>query len=87
MEDTGMRVNERKISIQEMLNAHYEGRLLEIVGCSTSSFIQPISRVTYRDQRIRLNTNNSSPYVSYLNNLLTDIMMGPESHKWVHSLE
>jgi branched-chain amino acid aminotransferase len=38
-EDTGLNVMERYISIHEVLNAAAEGRLIEVIGCSTSSFI------------------------------------------------
>jgi hypothetical protein len=43
------RVREKQISIHEIINAHEEGRLLEVIGCSTSSFIQAINKVTYRN--------------------------------------
>uniref|UniRef100_A0A7S3IPF6 Uncharacterized protein n=1 Tax=Strombidium inclinatum TaxID=197538 RepID=A0A7S3IPF6_9SPIT len=86
-EDTGMRVNERQVSIHEMMNAYYEGRLIEVIGCSTSSIIQPINRITYRDQRIRLETDGSSKYTSYLSGLMQDVMMGPTSHKWITAME
>lgn len=37
--DKGLKVVERDISIHEIINADKEGRLVEIIGCSTSSFI------------------------------------------------
>lgn len=37
--DKGMVVREKQISIHEIFNCFNEGRLLEIIGCSTSSFI------------------------------------------------
>ncbi len=50
--DKGMKVVERDISIHEIINANKEGRLVEIIGCSTSSFIQPINKIVYKDQNI-----------------------------------
>ena len=47
--DKGMKVVERDISIHEIINANKEGRLVEIIGCSTSSFIQPINKIVYKD--------------------------------------
>ena len=82
-----MSIEERPISIHEIINAHHESRLVEVIGCSTSSHIQPISRIVYRENNIELNTNKDSTYVSYLNNLITNIMVGPNTHKWVTSLE
>ncbi|MFN9901415.1 MAG: branched chain amino acid aminotransferase, partial [bacterium] len=37
--DKGLKVIERDISIHEIINANKEGRLIEVIGCSTSSFI------------------------------------------------
>ena len=78
---------ERDISIHEIINANKEGRLVEVIGCSTSSFIQPINKIVYKDQTVQLNTNKDSEYVSYLNNLITNIMIGSDDHKWVFSME
>lgn len=86
-EETGLSVKERYISIHEVLNAHKEGRLIEVIGCSTSSFLQPVNKITYKDQTIKLRTSKDSEYVSYLRNILTEVMVGPDSHEWVTSLE
>lgn len=81
------KVVEKQISIHEIINAFEEDRLIEIIGCSTSSFIQAINKITYRDKNVQLNTNKDSKYVRYLNQKITDIMVGPDSHPWVTSLE
>jgi len=60
---------------------------MEVIGVSTSSHIQPISRIVYKNHNLQLNTNKDSKYCSYLNALITDIMQGPASHPWVTSLE
>jgi len=39
MKDTGMIVMEKNISIHEIIEAYNEGRLIEAIGCSTSSHI------------------------------------------------
>lgn len=74
---------ERNISIHELISAYYEDRLIEAVGCSTPSHIQPISKIVYRENTLDLRTNKDSFYVSYLNNLVTNIMTGPDHHEWV----
>jgi len=38
-EETGINVTERAISIHEILNAHKESRLIEVIGTSTPSFV------------------------------------------------
>jgi hypothetical protein len=88
LKDTDIQsVREKQISIHEIINCHEEGRLIEVIGCSTSSFIQVINKITYRDKNVKLNTHKDSKYVKYLNDKITDIMIGPDSHPWVTSLE
>ena len=86
-QDTGMIVEERNISIHELIEAHKESRLIEAIGSSTSSHIQPINKIVYKDYKIELGTDGNSKYVSYLNNLVTDVMTGPDTHEWVTSLK
>ena len=86
-EDTGINVIQRSVSIHEVLGAWKEERLIEMICSSTSSHIQGINRLVYKDKKISLNTNRNSKYVSYFRNLITDIMVGPTSHPWVESFE
>ena len=85
--ELNLKVVERNISIHEVVASYYEGRLVEIIGCSGPSFIQPISRVAFREKQINLNTNNDSKYVSTLNKMVSDIMIGSNDHPWVTCLE
>lgn len=57
--------------------------MIEVIGASTASHIQPINKIVYRDYTIELDTNKESKYVSYLNNLIANIMQGPDTHPWV----
>jgi branched-chain amino acid aminotransferase len=50
--EKGINVVEKQISIHELISAHHEDRLLEFFGASTSSSIQSISRIGYRDQLV-----------------------------------
>jgi branched-chain amino acid aminotransferase len=84
--DTGMVIREKNVSIHEIIYAHREGRLVEVIGASTASHVQPINKIAYKDFTIKLDTNQDSQYVSYLNNLLTDIMVGPDTHPWIAPL-
>lgn len=81
--ETGVRVVERNFSIQEMISANQEGRLIEFFGGATQCNIQPISRIVYEDQTIDL---KETAFASYLNSKLTTIMSGPANHKWITSV-
>jgi hypothetical protein len=56
--------------------------MLEFFGGSTSSNIQSISRIGYKDQTIDL-TGRKTELGQYLNNKLVSIMSGPEDHPWI----
>ena len=58
--ETGITALERPISIHEIINTHREGRLIEMIGCSTPSFIQPITKIVYKDKVVKLDTNSDS---------------------------
>jgi branched-chain amino acid aminotransferase len=83
MQDHGISVTERPISIHEVMNAHSEGRLIEVIGTSTPSFVQPIKRIVYKGKHVELPTDENSKYVKYLNLMIQDIMTGPSDHQWV----
>lgn len=46
--ETGVEVKERPVSIHELISAYYEDRIVEVIGSSTSSHIQPISKIVYQ---------------------------------------
>lgn len=75
-------MTERPISIHEILNAHSEKRLVEVIGTSTPSFVQPIKRIVYKGKHIELETKADS-HVAYLHDKISEIMFGSSDHKWV----
>lgn len=50
-----LRVEERQISIHEVINSSKEGRLFEIFGAATHCPLLPFNRVVYQDTTIMLN--------------------------------
>jgi len=48
--DWGLRVSERKISIDEILDAAKNGTLREAFGTGTAAVISPVGQITYRGQ-------------------------------------
>ena len=84
--DTGLSIEERNIGIREVVNAHSEERLHEVIGTSTSSHVLPVNRIVYQDNRIDFGTTSDSHYVSYLRNLLTGVMKGNSSHPWISNM-
>ena len=87
--DTGAKVVERQLSVNEMISAAHEGRFMEFFGAATSCNVQPVSRIVHENEVIELpqsaSTRNS--VTSYLNNKIASIMSGPADHKWITSFQ
>ncbi len=48
----GMKVSERQISIDELVDAHRTGRLQEVWGTGTAAVISPVGELAYRGERM-----------------------------------
>ncbi|MHB1920811.1 MAG: branched-chain amino acid aminotransferase [Chitinophagaceae bacterium] len=55
LQDLGYVVEERPISINELIKAHEEGQLMEVFGTGTAASITFVDEMSYQDQTIRLN--------------------------------
>ena len=58
----GIKVSERKISIDEVLDAHATGKLEEIFGSGTAAVISPVGEIKYGDTVITVITAKSVPW-------------------------
>ena len=85
--ELGVTVKERDISIHEIVAAFYEGRMIEAIGCSGSSFIQPISRIAFREHNINLGTSMDSHYVRHINKMVTDVMVQNDDHPMITCID
>jgi branched-chain amino acid aminotransferase len=48
--DWGLKVSEREISINEIIDAAKNGRLMEAFGTGTAAVISPVGQITYKDE-------------------------------------
>jgi branched-chain amino acid aminotransferase len=67
----GMNVSERKISIDEVIDAHTSGQLKEIFGSGTAAVISPVGELKYEETVITVG----------------DGQVGPMAHKFFQSLQ
>ncbi|MBE9544630.1 MAG: branched-chain amino acid aminotransferase [Proteobacteria bacterium] len=70
------KVSERKISIDELIDAHGAGRLKEVFGAGTAAVISPVGQIKYGDQVITINNNQTGPVAQKYYNAITDIQYG-----------
>ena len=73
---TRLKVSERKISIDEVINSHAKGSLTEIFGSGTAAVISPVGQIKYGDQVITINDNQTGPVAQKLYDAITDIQYG-----------
>ena len=72
----GYKVTERKISIQEIFEAHAAGKLNEAFGTGTAAVISPIGQLTWDDKTITINNNEIGPISKIIYDTITGIQSG-----------
>jgi branched-chain amino acid aminotransferase len=72
----GMTVSERKISIDEVIDAHTAGHLKEIFGSGTAAVISPVGELKYEDTMITVGDGQVGPMAHKFFQTLQDIQYG-----------
>lgn len=70
------KVSERKISIDELMQAHASGKLQEVFGAGTAAVISPVGEIKYGDQVITIAGGEVGPVARKYYNAITDIQYG-----------
>jgi len=79
--DEGIKVEIRKITVQELLDAHKEGTLKEVFGAGTAAIISPISGFGFKEQDFEL-PEIENDYASRLKKRITDIQYNRAEDKF-----
>ncbi len=84
LRDKGFTVNERLLSIDELIEALEKGTLEEAWGCGTAAVVSPIGQLYYNDKTYTINDNKIGPVTQELYDLLTGIQWGKteDTKKW-----
>lgn len=72
------KISERRISIDEIMNAHKSGRLKEVFGSGTAAVISPVGELKYEDEVISISDGKVGPMAGKFYMALTDIQYGRE---------
>ena len=83
--DTGLKTEERKISIDEVLEAAESGDLHEAFGAGTAAVVAPVGVLEYRGRRVEIGGGETGPIARKLYDTLTGIQQGiiADTHGWV----
>ena len=84
----GLNIKERRISIQEVYEAHEKGQLKEVFGTGTAAVISPVGELNWNDNVITINDGKTGPISQRLYDTLTGIQYGklPDEFGWVETL-
>jgi len=72
----GDKVAERKISIDELMQAHGSGSLKEVFGAGTAAVISPVGQIKYGNEVITIADNQVGPIAQKYYKAITDIQYG-----------
>ena len=80
-----LKVSERKISIDEVFEAHAKGGLTEIFGTGTAAVISPVGELKYREDTITIGDGKVGPMAQRFYSAITEIQYGaaPDPFDWI----
>ncbi len=83
--DWGMEVEERKVSIAELIENLEKGRLEEAFGAGTAAVVSPISTIGYEGKNFELPEIKADSFANRVKAYLDDIKYGrvEDKHNWV----
>lgn len=87
LKDWGVEVIERKISIQELYEAHAQGRLEEAFGTGTAAVISPIGELNWEGNKIVINEGKTGDLSAKIYNTITGIQKGDIEDKYGWTVE
>ncbi len=82
--DWGIPISERRIDIQEVIEAQKNGTLEEAFGTGTAAVISPVGQLHFRDQDYTVADGQMGPFAKRVYNEITGIQNGtrPDPHNW-----
>jgi len=81
-QDWGIKVSERRVSIDEIFMASKKGTLKEVFGSGTAAVISPVGEIHHEGQKIIVNDNKIGPLAQKLYDEITGIQYGEKPDKF-----
>ena len=88
LRDWGLAVEERAISIHEVVKAHADGTLSEMWGTGTAAVIAPVGELGYHDERMVINGGRIGALTQRLYDAITALQYGSSNdpHDWLKTV-
>jgi branched-chain amino acid aminotransferase len=80
----GLKVSERQVSIDEVVEAHERGKLDEVWGTGTAAVISPVGELAYKGRKMVINRGKIGPLTQRLYDAIVAIQYGqaPDPDGW-----
>ena len=84
MRGWGLKVSERQISIDEVVQAHKQGTLEEVWGTGTAAVISPVGELSYKGEKMVISGGEIGPLTRKLYDAIVAIQyaQAPDPHNW-----
>ena len=84
----GFEIEERDLTVEEVFDAHKDGRLKEVFGSGTAAVISPVGILEWKTQRIEINKGQIGEFTSMMYDKLTGIQYGTQKDDfgWIKKL-
>ena len=88
LREEGYEIEERRISVDEIIEALEKGELEEAWGCGTAAVISPVGKLAYNGKEYVINNGKIGELTQHLYDILTGIQWGklPDTHNWIVKL-
>ena len=80
----GIPTEERRISVEELLEAQKNGKLEEVFGTGTAAVISPVGKLRYKDEVMTISGGEIGPLSQKIYDTVTGIQLGKieDKHGW-----
>lgn len=88
LQNRGITVQQRKISLDEVFRAHADGKLREVFGTGTAAVISSVGELANAKQQIVINNGQVGDLTRDLLSEITDIQLGlrPDIGNWIKTI-
>lgn len=89
LKSKGMKVSERLLSVDELIDAAKDGNLVEAWGCGTAAVVSPISHLAYKGEVYEIGNSKIGTLTKELYDILTGIQWGKaeDTFGWTHPID
>lgn len=87
LKDWGVKITERRLTIDELYEAHDAGKLDEVFATGTAAVISPVGELCWKDKKMTINDGEIGAVSQKLYDALTAIQLGKAEDKFGWTVE